>query len=702
MKLNTKERDVFVGGVSEQKSFTIEMNAMAFHSVIDGIYADKISSPFRELCTNAYDGHRAAQNQDEPFDVFLPSMLNPTFKVRDYGIGLSHEDIMGLYSTMFASSKRDSNEAVGMIGLGSKSPFAYTSAFTVTSFYEGKMRVYSAFIGETGVPQIALMHEEDSNARGGIEVQFPVKQEDVKKFRDAAPRVLFGFSPYPNVVNETYVKPVASILYTGEGWTMYSDSTVPFTGLMARQGCVLYPIDPKPVGVVVPPATYGRNKTTIYQWPVVIDFPIGSLDVATSREALGYTAKTIESIKNRIEEVKQDMTKLIDTEIRSASTFLEASIIASKARYDNSNTAKRDLFGMLFSTLRYGGRALIERVSVKQNNPTVPFTHYDPRYAPITFWGAYHPLLSFRPKAVQSLAENISFFEKTKIFVELPGLKNGPSRMRRVIRDLPSSHKDHVLWLRPVDQAALETMIASWGNPPYTDLATIEPIINPKKDIKAPDEHVIRLRYHDATTSYSYNMANYEFVKPTPDLYYIKQESANFYLGAPNDPPMTITGVLEWLRSATTAGLIPLNQRIYYLNTSNIKVLERVAMKPIGHLILESAKKLKFTDLINQGDAAERNRRTKIAEDLLKSGLPMPDDLAIYVKQAARVAPTGPGDNRVHSVLKQFCPTELEAALKQTDTLRQTWIDIKTKYPLLTDTLSDQVKLSHYLELIKK
>ncbi|CCV12981.1 hypothetical protein [Mesorhizobium sp. STM 4661] len=203
------------GGISETKAFGFEMNGFAFHTVISGIYADKLRAPFRELATNARDGHAAKGNLYQPFDVFLPSKLDPTFKVRDYGISLSHEEIMGIYTTMFASTKRGSNEATGMIGLGSKSPFAYTSVFTVIAYLGDYKRTYSAFIGTDGVPQIALLDMCQTTEPDGVEVSFPVKVEDVDKFRNIAPDVLFGFDPFPNILNEQFVRPAPVTLYQG-------------------------------------------------------------------------------------------------------------------------------------------------------------------------------------------------------------------------------------------------------------------------------------------------------------------------------------------------------------------------------------------------------------------------------------------------------------------------------------------------------
>ena len=132
----------------EQSNYTIEATAKAFSILSDGLYANKIKAVVRELSTNAYDSHIDAGKPDVPFEVHLPNSMEPHFSIRDFGTGLSHEDCMNLYTTYFRSNRTDSNKAVGCMGLGSKSPFAYNDSFTVESFFNGKHRTYNAYKNE--------------------------------------------------------------------------------------------------------------------------------------------------------------------------------------------------------------------------------------------------------------------------------------------------------------------------------------------------------------------------------------------------------------------------------------------------------------------------------------------------------------------------------------------------------------------------
>src|SRR5208282_3082230 len=97
---------------------------------------------------NAWDAHVMAGKGDLSFEIHLPTDFEPVFRITDYGTGLSHEDVMNLYCTYFATNKNDSNDVVGAMGLGSESPFCYTQSqddsqgFTVVSRFQGVKRIY--------------------------------------------------------------------------------------------------------------------------------------------------------------------------------------------------------------------------------------------------------------------------------------------------------------------------------------------------------------------------------------------------------------------------------------------------------------------------------------------------------------------------------------------------------------------------------
>ena len=135
----------------QQGAFRIKESAKAFRILSSALYSNPIAAIIRELSCNARDSHVEAGITTN-FKVHLPTVMDPTFYVQDFGVGLDHQQVMNLYTTFFESTKTSSNDFVGALGLGSKSPFSYTDNFTVIAIKNGERNVYSAFINEAGVP----------------------------------------------------------------------------------------------------------------------------------------------------------------------------------------------------------------------------------------------------------------------------------------------------------------------------------------------------------------------------------------------------------------------------------------------------------------------------------------------------------------------------------------------------------------------
>ena len=174
--------------------FKIRNSAKAFAILSSGLYQNKIKAIIRELSCNAIDSHTAAGNT-EPYLVHLPTSINPEFFIRDFGTGLSEEQVEGIYTTYFESSKSDSNDFIGALGLGSKSPFSYTNSFTVTAIKDGIQAVFNAFINADGVPSITLISKDATIEPNGVMIKFKALPGDYYKFAEEAAQVYKTFEP---------------------------------------------------------------------------------------------------------------------------------------------------------------------------------------------------------------------------------------------------------------------------------------------------------------------------------------------------------------------------------------------------------------------------------------------------------------------------------------------------------------------------
>lgn len=193
------------GEQTEAASFHVKASNMGFVMSLfsDKIYSDKIAAPIREYSTNAMDAHTESDQSRRPIEVEFPSPLNHTFRIRDFGRGLSFEDVAKIYVSYCESTKRDDMRTNGTLGIGSKSGFAYSDTFTVVSRHGGKRITYVAEKGEIG--RAIKFHSEDMDEgeETGVEIRIAVKACDVSAFRSRACEIYRVFQVTPNVVNAT-------------------------------------------------------------------------------------------------------------------------------------------------------------------------------------------------------------------------------------------------------------------------------------------------------------------------------------------------------------------------------------------------------------------------------------------------------------------------------------------------------------------
>lgn len=297
---STPQNEAILSNVGEVGEFRIRNSAKAFNILSSGLYANKIRAIIRELSCNAVDSHVAAGKSGVPFDVHLPTSLEPTFSIRDYGTGLSHEQVTNIYTTYFESTKTESNDFIGALGLGSKSPFSYTDNFTVTAIKDGRKGVYTAFINEAGVPSIALMAEESTTDPAGVEIKFAVEDRyDFNKFIDEAHHVYRYFALRPVISGPEFT--FRDVEYETRdlipGVHVYTDGR----GSRAIMGNIAYPIE-------VPNAdkTLGELRSLL-NCGLELHFAIGELDFQASREGLSYIPQTIEAIRSKLAAVNAQL-----------------------------------------------------------------------------------------------------------------------------------------------------------------------------------------------------------------------------------------------------------------------------------------------------------------------------------------------------------------------------------------------------------
>lgn len=320
MKITTEVSPVTTGGkVGEAKQFGINATREAFEILSSRLYNDKIAAIIRELSCNAYDSQVAAGNKDKPFEIHLPTRWEPWFAIKDSGTGLSDEEVHELYTTYFGTNRNQSNEFIGALGLGSKSPFAYTKMFSVESRHKGKTRHYSASLDD-GLPMIRQLGDEaDSVEPDGLTIQFSVNENDISEFINKASIVYEFFNPLPKSNIKFDVKKHNYSIRT-DRWALRTEYTY---GVATRavQGAVAYNVGS------IDHSKLSEDLQEMIRLPLDLFFPIGSLSVAASRETLSNDDFTVNNVVKALHEMRESLVETVKQQIDKCKSEWEARLL---------------------------------------------------------------------------------------------------------------------------------------------------------------------------------------------------------------------------------------------------------------------------------------------------------------------------------------------------------------------------------------
>lgn len=309
MKPNTvvMDRDGDLGG--EEIQMQIDAAATAhIMSVLTDLYSDPILAVVREYSTNALDAHIEV-GQTKPIEVTTPTAMAPFFKVKDFGVGLDVDAIRRIYSQYGASTKRDSNDFNGVLGLGCKSALTYTNQFTVSSVKNGSKTVVSVSRSQDGggVMQVVSITPTSESNFTEITVptrdyKFAIKAKELFRFWKKGTVLLDGTDPTGLPADTKEIGPgLYMVPNLGEDYVV--------------MGNVAYPTEN---GLYKDYRGYGNH------FGVVAYVSMGRVNFTPSRETLHMTTRTTEELNRIRREFKDALHAQMRKDIESADTFAEA------------------------------------------------------------------------------------------------------------------------------------------------------------------------------------------------------------------------------------------------------------------------------------------------------------------------------------------------------------------------------------------
>ncbi len=403
MLVETKVGNVTLSDNLKVHKFRVNINRNSFKLLYGDLYSDAVSALIRELSTNANDSHVMAGKPETPFEVHLPNELEPFFYVRDFGTGLSPDQICGengIYITFCDSNKSQSNDFTGCLGLGSKSPLAYTDNFTVESNYGGVKYSYAVFMDEAGEPCITELGSDATDEPNGLKVLLAVKDGDFDTFAGKAADVLKWFKVRPNVLG------VADFTFEDHEYLRKTDRY----GVRKQRveesfvvmGNVAYPVST---------GDFSYNKIdeverAVLSYGVDLFVDIGDVDFVPSREKLRYSDKTIAAVRKYLTGAIASIREELEKQVLAQPTVWKARCMM--------HDIKHSILGKVraLTTVDYNGKEIAEYINfhnmVKKTTPAMDRSN--PLYPQLEVLSKKKENYSRRPE------DNI-YCDQTKIYL---------------------------------------------------------------------------------------------------------------------------------------------------------------------------------------------------------------------------------------------------------------------------------------------
>ncbi|AUR97869.1 histidine kinase-like ATPase [Vibrio phage 1.244.A._10N.261.54.C3] len=422
--LRRKEYHVESNGIGGN-SFTVKASSKMFETLMSTLYRHKEEATARELACNANDAHkernrkyrplvngyhqsvyaasfRASERPDltwfappeKPWELHTPSTIEPYLEIKDYGVGLTVDQIMGLewweyvggdgvpfqmddewpgeldsqgnpigaerllddegramrsggmYTTLFDSTKENDNDQTGAFGLGSKSPFSIADSFTVESRVNGERHMYLMYMNSKRIPQVDWITKDSkgfpaplpTEEFNGVTVKVTVQADAFYTMRNACEKILRVFEHQPAIKGYPIdVTPISRDKLIGQTYMQPHSNTH-----YAVTGDVAYPIELDKLDPDIR-AVFKKLRRGSYTF-----FPLGELNVPPSREDLSYDEFTMEALNRRLAYAVEAVEETIAHEFKDQKTL-----------YDMMTTYNSliDVWGSdLLKSIRYGGK----------------------------------------------------------------------------------------------------------------------------------------------------------------------------------------------------------------------------------------------------------------------------------------------------------------------------------------------------------
>jgi hypothetical protein len=434
MKLNEVSPYLETSGELEEQFFGVQDQGMLFDILRKKMYSNPILAICREISCNARDAHREVGTPEVPIHIHLPTTLEPYYKIKDFGPGISPDRMSNVFIKYTASTKRSDNLQTGGFGLGAKTPFSYSDTFSIITVVDGIKYNYNCFIDETKVGKLMLASESPTTEKNGTEIIIPVLDKNWNEFKSWTESACRFWDVKPIIKGDEIRWEKIEPLLEGNQWAIVKSKDYNRTVKLIIDG-IEYPLDLNALRKYADGSLVDSSRGNLIMY-----FSVGELSLSASREQVYLDERTQKCICARLEEMQNEIRQKVTDKIEAQDNLWLANIYYQK----ELKTAFNDL--NFLGTLTWRGIPLVDRYP-HTGCPTFGFVK-----------GKYSRKYGTDPNKIsRSNVGHFSFDSDAELYInDLPIKEPTPRHVKKAFDDNPKLKSVFVIC--PSDKVSIDDL----------------------------------------------------------------------------------------------------------------------------------------------------------------------------------------------------------------------------------------------------
>lgn len=305
MIINQEQSNAVVTGEIKNNRVGIDVDNVNFitNLLTSSLYSFPIESFLRETVANAWDSQVEAGNVNTPILIQISSQnkSDTTISIRDYGTGLSPERFDEIYRNIGSSTKRNSNEFIGCLGIGRFAALAVSDVVSIKSYYNGLCYSYLMYKdGET--LNIDLLNTAETKYENGVDVQVTVKDAYYSGRHIVDGLALLAY--FEQIYIDTDVGWLYDFVKRFNERTVHNFNTFKVCSLKEVKGLHFL------MGNVLYECSDNAYKSFQNDPSIAISCNIGEVDVTPNRESLRYNERTKQNISEKVTKAENEIYEI--------------------------------------------------------------------------------------------------------------------------------------------------------------------------------------------------------------------------------------------------------------------------------------------------------------------------------------------------------------------------------------------------------